>query len=513
MAASSDRVQPMLSSLLQGVVEIAPESDRPVAGMTLDSQSVFPGALFCALSGTRRHGMDFAVTVVARGAIALLAEPDANWSRERIREVGVELSIPAVCISQLSRCLSAVSGRFHADPSHTLDVLGITGTNGKTSVCQFIAQVLGGEIPCGIVGTLGYGFSDELAATGFTTPDAIRLQAILAELKSKGAGAVAMEVSSHALDQGRAAGISVDTAVFTNLSRDHLDYHTDMLDYALAKRRLFHLPGLRHAVLNADDPFGLEILESLDSRVQPVLYGLGSGWEPALGGPRWLRAENLEIKPRGMRATVVGSWGEGELSSTLLGRFNVSNLLAVLAVVLLRGWEFERALDQVGRVRGVSGRMECFGSKGQPLVVVDYAHTPDALEQALSVLREHQPKRLITLFGCGGERDRGKRPEMGAVAERLSERIIVTDDNPRGEDGDRIVDDILAGMQEPDKVEVQRNRGRAIRYAVCLAGPDDIVLVAGKGHETTQTIGEQVLPFSDRAQVTQVLNERGGCLD
>ena len=208
---------------------------------------------------------------------------------------------------------------------------------------------------------------------------------------------------------------------------------------------------------------------------------------------------------------ISGSWGEGAFSTALLGHFNASNLLAVLAVLLLRGWELEPALDRVGELRGVPGRMECFGAPGQPLVVVDYAHTPDALEQALSVLREPRPRQLIALFGCGGDRDRGKRTMMGAAAERLGDRVIVTDDNPRGEDGDHIVNDILAGMQAPYQTRVQRNRGQAIHDAVCAAAPDDIVLVAGKGHETTQTVGDLVLPFSDREQVAEALSGRGGC--
>jgi UDP-N-acetylmuramoyl-L-alanyl-D-glutamate--2,6-diaminopimelate ligase len=511
MAASREQGRPLLSTLLQGIAVVEPALERPVAALSLDSRNLAPGTLFCALSGTRRHGMEFVSGAAQGGAVAVLAEPGADWSAERIRQSAPDLGIPAIPVPELSQRLSTLAGRFFGEPSRGLDLIAATGTNGKTSVCQFIAQALAGERPCGVVGTLGYGFPGELAPTAHTTPDAIRLQAILAELRERGAGAVAMEVSSHALDQGRAAGVAVDTAVFTNLTRDHLDYNQDMLDYARAKRRLFHLPGLRHAVLNADDPFGLEILASLDPAVQPVLYGLNRDWRPAADATRWLRADRVEPRARGMQITVCGSWGEGAFSTALLGHFNAGNLLAVLAVLLLRGWELESALARIGQVSGVPGRMECFGAPDQPLVVVDYAHTPDALEQALSVLREHRPRRLIALFGCGGDRDRGKRPLMGAVAERLGDRVIVTDDNPRGEDGDHIIDDILAGMQAPQRAQVQRHRGRAIRDAVCGAVPDDIVLVAGKGHETTQTVGDLVLPFSDREQVAEALSGRGGC--
>ena len=511
MAAPKERGQPLLSTLLQGIAEIEPALERPLAALSLDSRNLAAGTLFCALNGTRHHGMEFAAAAVQQGAVAVLAEPGAEWNAGKIRQSEPDLGVPVIPVPGLSQRLSTLAGRFYAEPSRNLDLIAATGTNGKTSVCQFIAQALDGECPCGVVGTLGYGFPGRLAPTTHTTPDAIRLQAILAELKERGAGAVAMEVSSHALDQGRAAGVAVDTAVFTNLTRDHLDYHQDMLDYARAKRRLFHLPGLRHAVLNADDAFGREILTSLDPEVKPVLYGLNQEWRPVADATRWLRADRVEPGPRGMHIDICGSWGEGAFSTALLGHFNASNLLAVLAVLLLRGWELKRALNRVGQLRGVPGRMECFGDAGQPLVVVDYAHTPDALEQALNVLREHRPRRLITLFGCGGDRDRGKRPLMGAVAERLGDRVIVTDDNPRGEDGRQIIDDILDGMQAPQRAQVQRNRGRAIRDVVYGAASDDIVLVAGKGHETTQTVGDLVLPFSDRDQVVEALSGCRGC--
>ena len=510
MAAFKKKGLP-LSTLLRGIGDVEPEQERTITALALDSRDLAAGTLFCALAGTRRHGMEFAAAAVENGAVALLAEPDDDWTAGRLAQSATELGVPVIPLPQLSQRLSTLAGRFYGEPSRELDLIAATGTNGKTSVCQFIAQALDGGRPCGVVGTLGYGFPGELAPTAHTTPDAIRLQGILAELLGRGATAVAMEVSSHALDQGRAAGLAVDTAVFTNLTRDHLDYHQDMLNYAQAKRRLFHLPGLRHAVLNADDPFGREILASLDPAVEPVLYGLESDWQPVADGSRWLRAGSVEPQARGMKIRVSGSWGEGEFTTSLLGHFNAGNLLAVLAVLLLRGWRLQSALERLQQVRGVPGRMECFGTPDQPLVVVDYAHTPDALEQALKVLREHRPRRLTVLFGCGGDRDRGKRPLMGAVAEQLGDRLIVTDDNPRNEEGDRIVADILAGMEQPARAEVERNRARAIRQAIEGAEPEDIVLVAGKGHETTQTVGDLVLPFSDRAQVVQALNERGGC--
>lgn len=506
MAAQALRREIRLSELL-AEIGVEPASDCALSAMTLDSRDIRPGSLFCALDGTQGHGLDYLSKAVEQGAAAVLAESGRGWTSRAIAELATNVNVPIVEIAGLSDKLSLIASRFFDHPSRDMDIVAATGTNGKTSVCQFVAQALEAK-RCGVVGTVGYGFPDELQPASHTTPGPIRLQEILAQLRANGARAAAMEVSSHALDQGRAAGIAVDTAVFTNLTRDHLDYHDDMLDYALAKRRLFHMPGLRHAVLNVDDPFGLDILESLDPSVEPVLYGHATDCQP--GARRWLRADLVQPLPRGMRVKVAGSWGEGQFTSKLLGSFNASNLLAVLGVLLLRDYPMDEALARLEAIRGVPGRMECFGRADQPLVVVDYAHTPDALQQVLSVLKDHEPRRLVTVFGCGGDRDRGKRPEMGAVAERYSDRVIVTDDNPRGEDGDRIVEEILAGTERPDSVEVQRNRGRAIRQAVCQAGIGDVVLVAGKGHEATQKIGDLELPFSDRVQVTQVLNEWGG---
>jgi UDP-N-acetylmuramoyl-L-alanyl-D-glutamate--2,6-diaminopimelate ligase len=494
-----------LSELLGIGTALATDRDPTIRDMGLDSRAVTPGTLFCALPGARGHGLDFADQAVALGAVAILTQPGERWSPEAVAALQKRLPVPVVVLSDLTQRLSALAGRFHGEPAAALDLIAVTGTNGKTSVAQFVAQTLE---RCASVGTLGYGFLDDLTATTHTTPDAIRLQAIFSELKARGAVAVAMEMSSHALDQGRAAALPVDTAVFTNLTRDHLDYHRDMESYARAKQRLFRQPGLRHAVINADDPFGQAIRADLHADVQAVMYGVNTDFTDYAG--HWLRGVAVQPLRRGSRVRVDGSWGEGEFTTALLGGFNVANLLAVLGVLLLRELPLGEALRRLGTARGAPGRMECFGSAGQPLVVVDYAHTPDALEHALTVLRAHRPRRLLCLFGCGGERDTGKRPQMGAVAERLADRVLLTDDNPRGEDGGAIVKDILSGMRRPERAGVERNRGRAIRQVLDEAGAEDIVLVAGKGHETTQRVGDLVLPFSDREQVRQSLKQRGG---
>jgi UDP-N-acetylmuramoyl-L-alanyl-D-glutamate--2,6-diaminopimelate ligase len=501
----------LLSDLLRGFADAAPLGELRVSGLSLDSREVQKGYVFCALHGGRQHGLAFANAAARQGAAVILAESSPLWPAARCERLGVELGLPVIRMAHLSRDVSAIAARYYGDPSGSLDVTAVTGTNGKTSVTHYLAQALRREQVCGLIGTLGYGLPEALNSTRHTTPDAVCLQAILADLKQQGAAAVAMEMSSHALAQARAAAVRVDTAVFTNLTRDHLDYHGDMAAYLSAKRRLFEWPGLGNAVLNADDPYMPQLLERLDATVTPVLYSLDPAWRPPSGVSSWIRADALNVLARGMRVRFSSSWGAGQFDSGLLGRFNAGNLLAVLAVLLLKGWNLQRALDALSQIQGVAGRMECFGAAGQPLVVVDYAHTPDALEQALRVLREHQPRRLLSVFGCGGERDVGKRAQMGELAARLSDQVIVTDDNPRGEDGELIVADILSGIGAATHVSVQRQRGRAIRYAVCLAGARDIVLIAGKGHETVQYVGHLALPFSDRAQVTQALNEWGGC--
>jgi UDP-N-acetylmuramoyl-L-alanyl-D-glutamate--2,6-diaminopimelate ligase len=403
-----------------------------------------------------------------------------------------------------------IADRFFNAPSHSIKVIGITGTNGKTSVSHYLAQSLGAELACGVIGTLGVGFPGELAESTHTTPDPVTLQETLAMLRRAGARAVAMEVSSHALEQGRAAGVRFSHALFTNLSRDHLDYHGDMDTYGAAKRRLFRMPGLRWAVLNLDDPLSREIAGELATGVRVAYYSTQRDARRPARCDLWLRASEVTPGPKGLYLRLATSAGMGDFEVDLLGRFNASNLLAVLAVLLSRGLPLERALREVARVRGVPGRMERFGGDGAPLVVVDYAHTPDALEQALLNLREHTRDRIHCVVGCGGERDPGKRPLMGAIAERLSDRVILTDDNPRGEDGDAIVEEIRAGMERPDAVCVERQRALAIRLAIATASERDLVLVAGKGHETIQDMGELKVHFSDRAQVLQVLQERGG---
>lgn len=490
-----------LAALLHGFAAVEPREDRDIAGLALDSRRVRRGDLFFACAGGRAHGMRFVDEAVSAGAAAVAydaADPLALQARETVRR-----DVPLIGVQGLAERIGPIAARFHRQPSRDMAVVGITGTNGKTSCCHYLAQAfsVAGETPCGVVGTLGYGLYGALRPATHTTPDAVTLQEELARMRDAGARHVVMEVSSHALAQGRTLGVRFATAVFTNLSHDHLDYHGDLASYGRAKQRLFAVPGLRFAVVNRDDAFGREILAGLRSDIESASFGLeGDTMGRAVSGTV-VRADIA-----GMALKVRSSWGEGELHTPLLGRFNAENLLAVIAVLLLMGVPLDEALRRAAALRAVPGRMERFGGDaGRPLAIVDYAHTPDALEQALRTLRAHCRGRLVCVFGCGGERDRAKRPLMGEIAARLADRVVVTDDNPRGEDPRAIVGEILAGMPAGGAVETISDRAAAIAAAIGGAGEGDIVLVAGKGHEDYQQVGDRRLPFSDRAAVAGIL--------
>ena len=488
-----------LSVVLRGDAQVLANEDSLLQGLAMDSRDVRPGYLFLACRGLQHHGLEYLDDVIRRGAIAIVYDPaDAEPYLAGLRRM------PAFAIRDLGQRAGVLAARFYADPSAAQRVMAVTGTNGKTSVSLITAQALH-ELgnPCGVLGTVGYGLYGKLEPPTHTTPDAVHMQRWLAKFRDQRARHVSMEASSHAMDQGRLAGVHVAVAVFTNLTRDHLDYHGDMQAYGAAKQRLFQMPGLAHAVVNLDDQFGRTLVESLPARVQITGYTLG---DARLPHGRVLRARNLVLHPGGMNFDISGDWGSGHVDSRLLGGFNAANLLAVLGALLAMGIRFTDALHAISRARTVPGRMECFGgSADQPLVVVDYAHTPDALEKALAAAREHCRGQLWCVFGCGGERDRGKRPEMGRIAGQLADRVIITDDNPRHEDGNRIVDDILAGFEQRDHVQVERDRARAVAMALQDAAPGDVVLVAGKGHEDYQIIDGRNLPYSDRDTVAGLL--------
>jgi UDP-N-acetylmuramoyl-L-alanyl-D-glutamate--2,6-diaminopimelate ligase len=404
-------------------------------------------------------------------------------------------------VPELGSRLSALGARFHHCPADHLAIAGVTGTNGKTSVAHFIAQSWQRtSADAGLVGTIGYGPLNALKQAEMTTPDPISLQGMLADCIDAGVEKVAMEVSSHALDQGRVDDIAFDVAVFTNLSRDHLDYHGTMEAYEAAKRRLFIDCHPRFAVVNHDDPAGKSLSRLINNGTQVLTYGTNGSTE--------LRGSILNMDSSGMRISVASPWGGGEIQTGLMGAFNLSNLLASAGTLALMGMPWNQVMHEMEIMHPVPGRMHCLGGEpGQPVVVVDYAHTPDALEHALTALRSHLHGRLVCVFGCGGDRDKGKRPMMAKIAESLADHIVMTTDNPRGEDPWAIFTDMAAGLERPDDAQVIADRGEAIRAAVEESGPGDIVLVAGKGHEDYQETAGQKLVFSDEDAIREVLEE------
>jgi UDP-N-acetylmuramoyl-L-alanyl-D-glutamate--2,6-diaminopimelate ligase len=477
-----------LAALLEGWLERCP--DVVVAGLSQDSRTIAPGDAFVAVQGLGGHGMAHAEEALARGCVAVIHDG---------RGGDPALDVPTVELPGLAGRLGELAARFWAAPSDLMTIAAVTGTNGKTSVAHFLAQAWNRTHgSAGLIGTLGYGPLDDLRPADRTTPDVFRLNRILAGCVDAGVDHVAMEVSSHALEQGRCQTLQIDAAVFTNLSRDHLDYHGGMADYAAAKKRLFTEFAPRFAVINRDDPTGAGWIADLAGTTQVLDFGMDAGAE--------LRAAVLAMDADGMSLRFEGPWGIAELRTVLLGRFNVSNLLAAAGTLTLLGMDWDETVGELEMLRPVPGRMVRLGGEpGQPVVVVDYAHTPDALAQVLQAVRSHQGGRLTCVFGCGGNRDRGKRAEMGREAEALADRLVVTSDNPRFESATSIINDILAGLRQPGDALVEPDRAAAIARAVAASGPGDVVVVAGKGHETWQELGGRRIPFSDEATVRSAL--------
>ena len=488
---------PSLATLLEGYAPIPCGYDRVVTAVCDDSRAVAPGAVFFARRGLRVDASRFAKGAIASGAAAVVVEGGPT-------SVRLDAGAVVVAIRDVAGAIGHAASRFYADPSEHLCVAAVTGTNGKTSVTHLTARACGDR--CAVMGTLGAGRPGKLESVTLTTPGPIEIHRRLAALRDAGIDMLAMEVSSHALDQRRIEAVDIDTAVFTNLSRDHLDYHPDMDAYARAKASLFETPGLAHAVVNADDRFGRELIGSMPAGIESVAVTLGDERSFTASTPS---VRGLVIEERqGLSLQVASPWGSGTLATRLVGRFNAYNLLAALAVACLHGHRLDTVLRRLDGAEPIAGRMQRMGGGSQPLVVVDYSHTPDALRSALAALRPLCEGALWCVFGCGGERDRGKRPQMAEAVERGADRIIVTDDNPRGEDGDGIVADILGGFGRPGLVEVERDRERAIHRAIAGARSPDVVLIAGKGHEASQERDGARVPFSDVAVARRALEAR-----
>ncbi|HEY0685544.1 MAG TPA: UDP-N-acetylmuramoyl-L-alanyl-D-glutamate--2,6-diaminopimelate ligase [Steroidobacter sp.] len=483
--------------------------DLEITDLTLDSRAVRPGAAFVALPGTRTHGIAFATHAVNAGARAILWEPVEGVVAPSLPE-----GIPLIGIPDLTGWLGTIADWFFDAPSASVRVIGVTGTNGKTTTAHVIAAALQQlNVTSAYAGTLGYGQVGALHGGSLTTPDCITVHRQLAELRDEGVRCLGMEVSSHALDQGRVYGVRFDTAVFTNLTRDHLDYHGTHEAYGEAKAHLFRWPSLRNSIINVDDAFGRELATRVTHTCLVVLSRMGEirldpRWHSEKGEVKQLFARRVTAAPNGLDIEFDGSWGAATLRSRFVGDFNVENLLAVLATLLTSGVSMEQAIGALEKCGPPPGRMETITAPNRPLAIVDYAHTPDALEKALLAVRKHRSGKLVCVFGCGGDRDAGKRPLMGAIAERLADRVIVTDDNPRTENGDAIVADILKGLTRPEAAIVERDRAAAIARAIAESEATDVVLIAGKGHEDYQIVGTERRSFSDRDQALRALGRQ-----
>jgi UDP-N-acetylmuramoyl-L-alanyl-D-glutamate--2,6-diaminopimelate ligase len=462
-------------------------------GVADDSRQVVPGDIFLAYPGDLADGRRYIGDALQRGAVAVLWQPSENFAWNSA------LTVTNLSVVALRALAGPLAHAVYGHPSEGLSLIAVTGTNGKTTISQCIAHAY--PKPCAIIGTLGAGFPNALEETGFTTPEATTLMRYLAKFREQGAAACALEASSIGIEEGRMNGARVDVAVFTNFTRDHLDYHGSMEAYAAAKEKLFSWPRLRTAIINLDDELGLKLMR--ETTAMRVL-GYGIGDEKRLF-PALVRAENLVDTPFGQRFTVVLPNGRATVDTALLGRYNISNLLAVAAVLNDAGVQPAEVARRLSELTPPPGRMERVGGTGEPLVVIDYAHTPDALENALGALRDVAKPRggsLVVVFGCGGDRDKGKRAQMGELAVANANRVLVTSDNPRSEAAQAIIDDIVSGMSH---AEIEVDRAAAIRRAILEADERDVILLAGKGHESYQEIAGVRYPFSDVEQAQAAL--------
>lgn len=492
-----------LSKLLYHIYDSTLYNDPEITGLALDSRAVQPGYLFFAYKGTSLDGRDFIDDAIQKGAAAILSEV----GNESI-SVHTKNNVPIFPVKNINQYIGRIAETFYDFPSKKLKIVGVTGTNGKTSCTYFIAQALQNiNLTCGVIGTLGNGLFGDIKPGTLTTPDAITLHALFADFVKQHAAYVAMEASSHSIEQGRVNGIEFAVGVFTNLTQDHLDYHGTMEAYGAAKKKLFDNPLTKYAVINADDSFGKELIETAVHK-NIFAYTLDKNLVLPKSVAK-IAADKISLNLTGIDAHVYTPWGEGKLEVPLIGKFNLHNILAALTSLCLLDIPFDQALKALSQVTPVPGRMQTFGGKSQPLVVVDYAHTPDALEKALIALKAHCEGKLHCLFGCGGDRDKGKRPLMAKIAEQYADHVMVTDDNPRTENPEQIVDDIMAGFSEAKKIKVQHDRSKAIQDIIQYAQTRDCVLIAGKGAETYQQIGKEKIPFSDVEKVQEFLHSNG----
>lgn len=492
-----------INKLLDGFVDCSMLPEIFVSGLSADSRKIKPGYLFVVQTVTGKSNTIFINDAVRNGAVAVIADISA------VPET-LLCPVPVIRVNELSKKTGEIASRFYGYPTDDMYVIGITGTNGKSTISHILAHVLTDTERgrCGLIGTLGHGQFGQLTACPNTTPEPITLQSLLAEMHSNKTRDVVIEVSSHGLDQYRVAGVKFDMAVFTNLSRDHLDYHSTFENYSDTKQRLFTEFPISHAVVNIDDPFGAALIEKLPATVKCTGYTLDEQGKsrfsdrlPVVSG----RVKNISLGE--MQMDIDSPWGNALLTTTLFGRFNAYNLLAALSALCLHDLHFQEVIHVLSGYKNISGRMECINTEKSPRIVVDFAHTPDALEQVLSVLRSVCSGKLYCVFGCGGNRDMGKRREMGKIADHYADSIVLTSDNPRYENPDAIIQDIAEGISRHSSITIEPDREIAIRNTVMSALPADIILVAGKGHEDYQEISGERKPYSDQKIIAECLEQ------
>ncbi|WWP00568.1 MAG: UDP-N-acetylmuramoyl-L-alanyl-D-glutamate--2,6-diaminopimelate ligase [Candidatus Dasytiphilus stammeri] len=470
--------------------------------MTLDSRLAKSGDVFVAIQGDHFDGRSFISQAIANGVNAVIAE--AIPSKKGF--ICYLNSVPIIYLENLSQRLSEIAGRFYDHPGKKICLIGVTGTNGKTTTTQLLAQwiKLLGENSA-VIGTLGNGLYGKLTPLDNTTPSAVDVQRWLDLLWKKGAKVVALEISSHGLVQHRVAALPFAASVFTNLSRDHLDYHLNMKNYQMAKWSLFSKHSTELAIINADDYIGRAWLKRLPEAI--IVTIKKKYWSLCCNRRYWLKALRIRYNEVGTNIYFRSYWGDGEINTSLIGDFNVSNLLLALTTLLAKGYNIDSLIATSNKLQPICGRMERFklGGHGKPTVIIDYAHTPDALKKSLQAARLHCRSKLWCIFGCGGDRDKGKRSIMGRIAEKFSDKLIITSDNPRNEDPHAIIKDILSGLQGNINVKVMHDRSIAVTDTIMRAQEDDVILIAGKGHENYQVIGNHRINFSDRRIVTRML--------
>lgn len=492
-----------MTSLLQHLTRslgLSHAQNPEITGICYDSRKLQPGNLYIAIAGARSDGHQFIPAVIAAGAAAIIC--DQSWFQQHPEQVASAPQMAWLPLANPRAALAEVSAAFYQHPASKLKMLGVTGTNGKTTISQLITRLLEGHgCSTGWIGTLGAGYRDVSLPGQYTTPFPPELHALLAQMLAKGVQALSMECSSHALEQHRLDALAYDVAIFSNLTQDHLDYHLTLEAYAEAKALLFSrlLKPSGTALLNLDDPHYAFFAKAAAEKSQ-LSYGFVQGAD--------LRASEADYHQEGVSFSLHWQGQQHQAQLALPGSFNVQNALAALGATLVLGYDLGKSLQILAEIQGVPGRMERVSANGHPFAVyVDYSHTPDSLENALQTVRQFTRGRVLVVFGCGGDRDRGKRPLMGQVAQKLADKVFVTSDNPRSEDPEAILQEILSGLQAPQEAVVMADRREAIAAAISQAEPQDVVLIAGKGHETYQLIGDQVLHFDDREVARKFLED------